>query len=182
MFLSILHCPGLVMATPSSFAWRTLKLTRILKLTRTRAPSTPTWRTSSPASTWRSATRTCCSTSCPHTPAAWLVPSMCWPTTMRSWASLTSLCHRPLWTRWGEAWNWDESISISQACWLMLISAKLWWNSPDVGYSVNRTMCQSVSWFQLFHNRLHTVRQNTEDTRESCTSSSLCGSSSMLTG
>lgn len=118
LYLSILHLKGLAMATPSSFVWR------ILNPTQTRVPSAPTWRTLFPASSWRSVTRTCCSTSCPRTPAAWLVSSMFWPTTMRSWASSTSLFHRPPLTRWGRWCNRDDNIQTSPACWLMNISAK----------------------------------------------------------
>lgn len=122
LFLSGLHLPGLVTATPSSSGWMTLTLTR------TRVPSAPTWRMLSPASSWRSVTRTCCSTSCHHTPAAWLVCSMCWATTTKIWASSTSLFHRQLWTRWGRWRNQDESfpVCIEELC-----------KGLDPGYPVN---------------------------------------------
>lgn len=96
---SALHPAGLVMATPSSFDWQTVNHVQTL------VPSASIWPSPFPASRWRSATRTCCSTSCPRTPAAWLAFLTCWPTTLRSWESSTSLCRRPHSTRWGKKKN-----------------------------------------------------------------------------
>lgn len=95
IFLPELHRLGLEMATPSSSACGTVNPGQTPVL------SAPTWRVLFPASSWKSAMRTFCSTSCPLTPAVWLVSLTCWPTTTRSWASPTSLFHRPPSTRWG---------------------------------------------------------------------------------
>lgn len=96
LFLSELHLVGLETATPSSSACGRVTPAQ------TPVPSAPTWRVLFLASSWKSDMRTFCSTSCPLTPAAWLVSLMRWPTTTRSWASPTSLFPRPPWTRWGD--------------------------------------------------------------------------------
>lgn len=95
---SELHLPGSATATPSSSALGTVNPAPNPVL------SAPTWRVLFPASNWRSGTKTFCSTSCPLMPAVWLVSLTCCPTTLRSWASSTSLFPRPPWIRWG--WRW----------------------------------------------------------------------------
>lgn len=90
-----LHPTGSVMATPSSSGWPTVNHVQTV-------PSATIWPSPFPASSWRNAMRTCCSTSCHRTPAAWLACLTCWPTTLRSWESSTSLCLRPHSTRWAK--------------------------------------------------------------------------------
>lgn len=77
-FFYELHLLGLEMATPSSSACGRVNPAQTPVL------SAPTWRALFLALSWKRDMRTFCSTSCPLTPAVWLVSLTCWPTTTRS--------------------------------------------------------------------------------------------------